>query len=609
MTPVEVVGFADVPWESLGEHREYHLRIKTMLRGREGTLDNFRITYSEGTGGIQKGPRHRHTFDQIRMPFSGRTSIGSRRWLQPGEIGYFPEGVHYGPTVDEMDVGHTQITLQFGGASGLGFMSGAEIRNATKELEAVGTFEKGLFRRADGDPIRGRKVQDAFEAIWEHFYKRRIVYPAPRYADQIVMRPANFAWEPHPDAPGVLVKPLGDFTERHLTVYDAARRTGARRVARTARGHARGVRAERHRQRGRETGERAFRREGRRRRGRAARERGRRGSRRLRVADLRRRARSATGIGGRGVIARSLVAGVALSLALAATSAADAPLQTIRVATVPIDAGSEVYYAQKLGFFKNNGLDVEITGLSNGAAVTSAVIGGAADIGQSNAVSVAQAHERGIPVVIIAGANRYLVQADESGLVTAVDSPIHSAQDLNGKTVAISGIRGIQELGLRNWMDKNGGDSKTVKLLDMPFTAMTASIAQHRVDAALVTQPELQAALDTKQFRLVADVYAAIAKDFLLGGWIATTPFVQAHPDLAAAFAKAIYQTAKWANTHHAESAVILEEASKVHMTRSDHRIPFAEKTTTADLQPVIDICAKYGLLKAPFPAGEIVLQ
>lgn len=218
MTPVEVVGFADVPWESLGEHREYHLRIKTMLRGREGTLDNFRITYSEGTGGIQKGPRHRHTFDQIRMPFSGRTSIGSRRWLQPGEIGYFPEGVHYGPTVDEMDVGHTQITLQFGGASGLGFMSGAEIRNATKELEAVGTFEKGLFRRADGDPIRGRKVQDAFEAIWEHFYKRRIVYPAPRYADQIVMRPANFAWEPHPDAPGVLVKPLGDFTERHLTV-------------------------------------------------------------------------------------------------------------------------------------------------------------------------------------------------------------------------------------------------------------------------------------------------------------------------------------------------------------------------------------------------------
>jgi NitT/TauT family transport system substrate-binding protein len=300
--------------------------------------------------------------------------------------------------------------------------------------------------------------------------------------------------------------------------------------------------------------------------------------------------------------------GLLLALTLGPSSAADAPLQTIRIATVPIDAGSEVYYAQKLGFFKNNGINVEITGLTNGAAVTAAVIGGAADIGQSNAVSVAQAHEHGIPVMIIAGANRYLVQADESGLVVSADSPIHSAQDLNGKAVAISGIRGIQEIGMRNWIDKNGGDSKTLKFLDMPFTAMTASLAQRRVDAALVTQPELQAALDTKEFRLVADVYAAISKDFLLGGWIATTPWIQAHPQLAASFAKAIYQAGTWANAHHAESAVILEEASKVHMARSDHRIPFAEKMTTSDLQPLIDICAKYGILKTAFPASEIVL-
>jgi NitT/TauT family transport system substrate-binding protein len=301
-------------------------------------------------------------------------------------------------------------------------------------------------------------------------------------------------------------------------------------------------------------------------------------------------------------------ASLGLVLAGGPASPADAPLQTIRVATVPIDAGSEVYYAQKLGFFRNNGINAEIIGLSNGSAVTAAVIGGAADIGQSNAVSVAQAHERGIPVVIVAGANRYLVTADESGLVTNADAPYRTAPDLNGKTIAVNGVRGIQEIGMRNWMDKNGGDSKTLKFLDVPFTAMTAALAQHRVDAAMETQPQLQAALDTKDFRLIADAYAAISKDFLLGGWIATTPWVQAHPQLAASFAKAIYQAGTWANAHHVESAAILEEATKVHMSRSDHRIPFAEKLTTADLQPLIDICAKYGILKAAFPASEIVL-
>ena len=113
----------------------------------------------------------------------------------------------------------------------------------------------------------------------------------------------------------------------------------------------------------------------------------------------------------------AVLCGIALVVcATGAAGLADAPLQTIRVATVPVDAGAEVYYAQKMGFFKANGLDVQITGLTNGAAVTSAVIGGAADIGQSNAVSIAQAHERGIPVVIIAGANRYTIASDESGL-------------------------------------------------------------------------------------------------------------------------------------------------------------------------------------------------
>jgi NitT/TauT family transport system substrate-binding protein len=310
------------------------------------------------------------------------------------------------------------------------------------------------------------------------------------------------------------------------------------------------------------------------------------------------------------VIRRSgaLLCGALLALSLGADSAADAQLDAIRVATVPVDAGAEVYYAQKMGFFKANGLDVEITGLSNGAAVTAAVIGGAADIGQSNAVSIAQAHERGIPVVIIAGANRYTIPAQESGLGVPVDSPIHSAIDLTGKTIAISGIGGITEIGSRNWLDKSGGDSKSVKFLDIPFPTMADALAQHRVDAALITQPYLEAALETKKVRVVADVYAAIAPDFLLGGWIAMTPWVQAHPKLAAAFAKTMYQTAKWANTHHAESAAILQDAAKVQFTSTDHRIPYAEKLVAADLQKLIDICAQYGLLKASFPATQLFL-
>ena len=216
MAAVDVVGFDDVPWGSLGTHREYFIEIKTPLRGREGALDNFRLTFNRGLGGTESQPRHRHNFDQIRMPLVGRVSYGLRRWIEPGDIGYFPEGLHYGPTVDERDIGNCGITLQFGGASGLGYLSSTQMHAATRALEEVGTFEKGLYRRRETDGVK-HKAQDAFEAMWEHVNGRRIEYPKPRYTDQIVMRPASFPWQAVSDMPGVAVKKLGDFTERHVT--------------------------------------------------------------------------------------------------------------------------------------------------------------------------------------------------------------------------------------------------------------------------------------------------------------------------------------------------------------------------------------------------------
>jgi hypothetical protein len=38
-------------------------------------------------------------------------------------------------------------------------------------------------------------------------------------------------------------------------------------------------------------------------------------------------------------------------------------------------------------------------------------------------------------------------------------------------------------------------------------------------------------------------------------------------------------------------------------------RVPFAEKAEASQIQPVIDAAAKHGVLKAPFPAADLLLQ
>ena len=56
----------------------------------------------------------------------------------------------------------------------------------------------------------------------------------------------------------------------------------------------------------------------------------------------------------------------------------------IHVATVPIDAGAEAYFAADARFFRNAGLNVDAGPLATGAAIGTALISGAIDVGFSN---------------------------------------------------------------------------------------------------------------------------------------------------------------------------------------------------------------------------------
>jgi hypothetical protein len=134
--------------------------------------------------------------------------------MRPGTVVYFPEGIHYGPQVRRE--GLSTLTLQYGGASGWGYMSQAQRKKGFQELSARGSFEKGSFTWLDGNGRRHR--QDAFEAIWEHMMGRKIAYPEPRYSDLVVMESEAYAWMADPRSPGVAHKWLASFTERGVGV-------------------------------------------------------------------------------------------------------------------------------------------------------------------------------------------------------------------------------------------------------------------------------------------------------------------------------------------------------------------------------------------------------
>jgi len=150
----------------------------------------------------------------VRVQLHGDAGFSRDGTMRAGMVGYFPEGVYYGP---QNNTGASStLVLQFGGASGSGYISEARFQEGVEELKQFGTFDKGVFHRPKEGG--GRKNQDAYEAVWEHINGREMVYPQGQHPEPVFMDPADFQWQDEPGRSGVRRKQLGVFSERKLRI-------------------------------------------------------------------------------------------------------------------------------------------------------------------------------------------------------------------------------------------------------------------------------------------------------------------------------------------------------------------------------------------------------
>jgi NitT/TauT family transport system substrate-binding protein len=258
--------------------------------------------------------------------------------------------------------------------------------------------------------------------------------------------------------------------------------------------------------------------------------------------------------------------------------------------------------------FRRAGMDVVVSTANYGTQVAAAVAGGSIEIGQSNIMSLCAAYERGLPFALIAGAGLYSSAKPTSMMIVEKNSPLKTAADLNGKTVSVNGLKSITQVSVLAWADQNGGDSTKIKFVEMPFAEMEPALASGRVDAALLADPDATNALAAGHSRPFTKAFDAIGTQFLIGGWFAKTDWIAANTETVKKFAAVMREAALWANkpVNYKQSAAILEKYTKVSVGAAN-RISFADHLDPALIQPNIDVAAKYGVLKASFPAAKII--
>lgn len=278
----------------------------------------------------------------------------------------------------------------------------------------------------------------------------------------------------------------------------------------------------------------------------------------------------------------------------------------VTIATTPVDGGAAVYYANDLGIFKKHGLNVEVSSLTSGSAVAAGVASGTYDFAQSSLPPLIEAHARGIPfVLILPTSTSHVGDNPVAELVTLPTSPIRTGRDLNGKTLAVNTLSDLTLIATRAWIDANGGDSSTAHYLEVPFVEMWPAVVAGRVDAAFIATPALLTAQEAGA-RALAKGFGSIANTIAVNAWFTTKAYAAAHPDVVKNVVAALAEAGRWGNTHRAESAQILGKYSKLVITPTMARAVYGERLVASEIQPIIDLSVRYGLLKQPFAAGEL---
>ncbi|MBP2338023.1 ABC transporter substrate-binding protein [Saccharothrix coeruleofusca] len=284
----------------------------------------------------------------------------------------------------------------------------------------------------------------------------------------------------------------------------------------------------------------------------------------------------------------------------------------IKLGLLPILDVASVHLAIKKNYFRDEGLEVEVTNFQGGAAAIPGLIKGEIDITFGNWVSFFSAEANGAAKGVDGlklVSDGYQTKPEMFLIVAAPDAAVKSPQDLAGKKIAINTYRNIAELTARATLEANNVDPNSVEFKEMPFPDMEAAIKGGSVDAAFMVEPFITRAQRAIGATTVLDAASGPTDGIPIGGYATTGKFAQDNPKTIEAFQRAMARGQKDASDS-AAVVPLLQEYAKVDKETAG-LVKFGEFPTSLDatrLQRVATLMRTYGLLEKDFDVKPMIL-
>jgi NitT/TauT family transport system substrate-binding protein len=281
--------------------------------------------------------------------------------------------------------------------------------------------------------------------------------------------------------------------------------------------------------------------------------------------------------------------------------ASSGPLEKtkIKVAELKIIDGTPIHIAIDRGYFKAEGLEIDLSTGGKGSANIDNVIGGSIDIGlASYPPSIVPVAKKVAELKIVSDAvatteNLFLLVVKKDGTITTL-------KQLEGRKIAVSSPGGIAELALRSQLKIAGVNASKDQYISMPFPDMPSALERGNVDAAIMNEPFLTQALQSNGVQKLLTPFTGRTADFPTSGWIANKKFTDENPKTVAAFQRAMVKAVADTQDRRAvEEAVVKYVQVPPNVAQLMTMPVYPTSTDATRLQRVVDLMVEVGELKA----------
>jgi NitT/TauT family transport system substrate-binding protein len=244
----------------------------------------------------------------------------------------------------------------------------------------------------------------------------------------------------------------------------------------------------------------------------------------------------------------------ALALA-AAVSSAQAQLEKKDV-HIAVGGKTALYYlpltiTERLGYFKDEGLNVRISDFPGGTRSLEAVVGGSADVvaGAYEHTINMQSRKQNFQAFVLTGAAPQITVAISSKLAPSYKSP----KDLKGLKVGVSAPGSSTNMVVNYLIGQGGLKPSDVSIIGIGAGAtVVAAVDQGRVDVISQTDPAVTMLERTGKVKVIAETRTPEGTAKIFGGPMpaaslyAPISFVQKNPNTVQALTNATVRALKW---------------------------------------------------------------